>query len=134
MSHCVFFRLQNNGPGSPKGTEKGSPLLAKQHSDLSSSYHHIDKSSKFQTRGPGHSDITTDSESGLDWFHSLAGPVEGGDTTSPFITSPITTSTQDNHNSSSKQARNLTTPLTTPLVVARQQWCCTQEWEIACVR
>ena len=105
MNHCVFFRLQNNGPGSPKGTEKGSPLPAKQHSDLRSSYHH--KSSTFQTSGPGHSDIPTDSESGLDWFHSLAGPVGGGHANSPIITSPITTSTQHNHNSFSKQARTL---------------------------
>ncbi|XP_064781390.1 DNA helicase MCM9-like isoform X1 [Oncorhynchus masou masou] len=111
MPHLLYkemdrlSRLQNNGPGSPKGTEKGSPLPAKQHSDLSSSYQH--KGSTFQTSGPGLSDITTDSESGLDWFHSLAGPVGRGHANLPIITSPITTSTQHNHNSFSKQARTL---------------------------
>ncbi|XP_041721628.2 DNA helicase MCM9 [Coregonus clupeaformis] len=101
-------RLQNNGPGSPNGTEKGVPLPAKQHSDLSSSYHHIEKNSNAQTRGPGSSDITTDTtESGLDWFHSLAGPVGGGDTNLLIITSPITTSKHNNHNSFSKQAQTL---------------------------
>uniref|UniRef100_A0AAY5K511 DNA helicase MCM9 n=1 Tax=Esox lucius TaxID=8010 RepID=A0AAY5K511_ESOLU len=79
-------RLQNNLPSSP-------PVAEKQPSDLRRSPHHT------ETLGNSASGINPDSVSGLDWFLSLAGRMGGEDTSSP-----ITTSTQLNRNTSSKQS------------------------------
>ncbi|KAL1254009.1 hypothetical protein QQF64_016238 [Cirrhinus molitorella] len=69
-------RLNNRRPGSPKGTKPRSD--------------HTTESAAGQNHG--NTEVTTDSDPSLDWFHSLSSPTGTG---SIVHTSPVITSTQN---------------------------------------